>query len=166
MGKSARVLGHELGLTAPEVNFALAEAGLLEGAPQRWRVTEEGKKYATEERRWNGVGGYQQYVVDYEVRTWEDEVLEALDLDAEKKQRAREAASAARRQAREAKAAPPVAEPVEPSRDASSTDINTVVIVIGGLALAGGVVYGIYKLAPRVKRWWDERRSPSDGAEP
>lgn len=160
MGMSATVLGVQVGLTGPEMNQALSQAGLLEGKPQAWGVTDEGMKYATEERKWNGVGGHKQYIIDYDLRTWNPKVLDVLDLTDETKQAAREAAADARRQAREATAALAVdlSAGTETSIDEApdSTDVMKAVIVVVGVAT---VAYVVYKVAPHLKRRWDERRA-------
>jgi hypothetical protein len=161
MGMSARVLGQELGLSAPEMNQALSQAGLLEGKPQAWGLTEEGRKYASAERKWNGVSGHQRYIIDYDQVTWDPEVLEVLDLDDDKVRAARDAASEARRRAREATAATAV--DVSTIADASQDDgsdsdgFDPKWILVGVAVFGSGLA--IYKVAPRLKRRWDEKRA-------
>lgn len=167
MGMSARVLGDKVGLSAPEMNHALKQAGLLEGKPQAWGITEEGQKFASEERKWNGVGGHERYIIDYDQRTWEPKVLEVLDLDEDKKRAAREAAAEARRQAREANAAravSPVAAPETSVDDGPAWNDRNVKVALGvGVTLLVGFV--LYKGAPRVKRWWNEKRCRPEAAD-
>lgn len=61
MGKSARILGEELGLTAQEMNQLLKDQDLLEGDPDAYAVTEKGIKFAKETDFHRGPGGYSCY---------------------------------------------------------------------------------------------------------
>lgn len=166
MGMSARVLGQEFGLSAPEMNQALSQAGLLEGKPQAWGFTEEGRKYASSERKWNGVSGHQQYIIDYDQVTWDPKVLEVLDLDDDKVRAARDAASEARRRAREATAASAVdlsaIADASPGDGSDSDGFDPKWILVGAVVVGTGLV--IYKVAPRLKRRWDEKRARREGS--
>lgn len=166
MGMSARVLGQEFGLSAPEMNQALSQAGLLEGKPQAWGITEEGRKYASAERKWNGVSGHRQYIIDYEQVTWDPEVLEVLGLDDVKVRAARDAASEARRRAREATAASAVdlnsIAAASPGDSLDSDGFDPRWILVGALVVGSGLV--IYKVAPRLKRRWEEKRARREGS--
>lgn len=81
MGKSARIIGGEFGLNAPDMNRLLAMHGYLDGKPGAWGLTEKGKPFAEEQYHTNGVGGYSHYQVNYETRTWNDDLAPALRAD-------------------------------------------------------------------------------------
>jgi hypothetical protein len=149
-------------LTAAEANFALQQAGLLKGEPSSWSLTDKGKEHATETRHWNGVNGAAQYVVDYDVRTWDDRVLDVLDFDDDKRREAQRAAADSRREAREARREQEVTTIDAPGDGTGSPDVNVALLVVAGLAVAGAAAYGMFKLAPRLRRRRGERPSRAE----
>jgi hypothetical protein len=83
MGKSARILGAEMGLSAQEMNGLLKQHGYLDGPPGGYSLTEKGAQYGLEEDHHRGPGGYSWYNRDWTTRTWDESVLEALKHDME-----------------------------------------------------------------------------------
>lgn len=81
MAKSARLLGRDLGMTAQEMNAALKTHGYLEGEPGAYALTDKGQVYGRERYHSNGVGGHSMYQVNYETRTWSEDVVDALRAD-------------------------------------------------------------------------------------
>ena len=101
MGKSARQLGRELGLTAEETNVLLKEEGLLDGEPGDYYVTSKGEEHATEVGRHRGPGGSPWYNRSWTERYWDDDILDDIEITEEKKQNARDIVSERKRQQRE-----------------------------------------------------------------
>lgn len=81
MGKSARILGRDFGLTAREMNALLKEHGYLSGEPGAYGMTEKGLKYGSEDDHRRGTGGYTQYNPQWTTRTWSDDISAALAAD-------------------------------------------------------------------------------------
>jgi hypothetical protein len=101
--QSATTLGRGLGLSAQEMNFALAEAGLLVKRYGVWALTELGERYAEETSHHRGPGGYSWYNRDWETRRWEGSVIDLIgEVTPERRRQLSTAVAAARRAAREA----------------------------------------------------------------
>lgn len=81
MGKSARLLGFELGRTAREMNELFKQHGYLEGEPGAYGLTDKGAQYAEEQYHSRGTGGYAHYNPSWETRTWNDATIAALQAD-------------------------------------------------------------------------------------
>lgn len=167
MGKSARQLGEKCGLSAQEMNYALKEAGLLDGEPGERFVTEKGKAFATEKDYHRGPGGYPSYNVDWTEISWDSAVKNQLDLSPKHKQEIREAVKEERRLRREAKAEASRLywEAVEQKSDPQnenctkpSSDIDKW-IEIGGILV--GVVGGVILIIPKAKVFWREKVKPT-----
>lgn len=86
--KSASALARELGLDAQELNFLFKLAGIYDGEPNAWRLTEKGARFATEHYHHNGYGGYVHRAWD--TIKWDPKVLRELDLSDAAKQQARQ----------------------------------------------------------------------------
>lgn len=150
MGKSARVLGWEFGRTAREMNGLLKDHGYLHGDPGAYGLTEKGKQYADEHHHTNGVGGYAQYQVNYETRTWNDGTAAALKADIE--------------------ANPEGLADADPSADEEdsfeydsyeeSDDDDSPQLGWAGLAVVGAIVGGVL-IAPHVKPFWNDKAKPA-----
>ena len=84
MGKSARLLGYEVGKSPREMNVLLKAHGYLYGEPGAYGLTEKGKQFGQEEDHHRGTGGYSTYNRDWTTTTWDESVLDALtgDMDA------------------------------------------------------------------------------------
>lgn len=151
--QSARVLGEKVGLTAMEMNLVLEEAGILEGEPGLYSITAEGEPFASETYH------SRSPKTGHDVITLDPAVLAELDLSPEAKERAREQASAIRRQRREQREAEAV-DIGNPDVDGSPHEPGIDPRVVFGVLLGGTLgVYGVVKAAPRVKRWWADRKA-------
>ena len=161
MRKSARGLGQKYGLTAAEVNFILKESGFLEGEPGNYTITERGAEYAEEQDHHRGVGGYSWYNKSWTTRTWNEEILDELDITNDRKMEIRQAITIAG-----AKTTMP--EDCLPQEygdcyyqlDTEEVDDEALVAAIGALLLMVSA-YGVYKAAPRIKQWWRNKAVPN-----
>lgn len=158
--QSARVLGQDHYLTATEMNFLLKSHGLLEGGPGKWGVTERGNEYAQEEHVQRGTGGYPRFNPSWDMRTWDSSVLDVLDLSADQKQQARDAARAARQAAAALRSAQVAASDLDSSdsdtTDESEIDLRPVVAIVAVAVLTFIAV----RSAPHVRALWVERGAP------
>lgn len=161
--KSARIMGQDYGLTAQEMNFVLKEEGYLDGEPGSYSVTEKGSSYAVEEDHHRGTGGYSWYNRYWTTRTWDDSIQDEIEITDERKKEIREALALAKQKIRES-------EDTDISISSPDTDMNSedvsenddsdpLVLAIGAL-IVGVSVYGIYKAAPYVKNWWNDKAVP------
>ena len=174
MGRSARILGEDLGLNSQEMNQLLKDQGA-------YVVTEKGAQFAKETDFHRGPGGYSWYNRDWTQRTWDESIKDVLDTSPESRQAARDAVAEARRlkwnaikaERAEADAAfrasRPDLFPVEKAETAisDSTDsedglsgLAVAGIIAGGAALLAGIGYGVYKAAPHIKNWWNTKVIP------
>lgn len=80
MRKSARLLGKDYGLTAEEMNCLLKQQGYLDGEPGEYWPTEKGKQFASEIFERRGTGGYERYNPSWTKRSWDESILDELDL--------------------------------------------------------------------------------------
>lgn len=80
MRMSAKMLGAPFGLSAQEMNHALKKSGFLDGVPGDYEVTEKGAKYALERDYHRGNGGYACYNAYWTTRSWDDSIINQLDL--------------------------------------------------------------------------------------
>lgn len=170
MRKSARILGQEYGLTAQEMNCVLKDAGYLEGSSGNYDVTEKGLPFAEEKDFHRGTGGYAQYNRYWTTRSWDESIEDELHIDDEIKKKARDEVASLRQQQRdemmaareEADAQFLASQNAEnydtenPNESTDDADTLTKVIIVGGLIAIG---YGIYKAAPHVVNWWNEKVS-------
>ena len=177
MQVSARILGQYYGLTAQEMNRVLVKEGFLKGQPGAYSLTAKAVAFAKEQNFHRGTGGYSCYNRYWTTRTFDDSIKELLNVTPELKeevrseiaaeQAARYAAQAAARAQAEAeflamqaaeKAAKEAAElaAVEAEEFMRKCKKAGVVglIIIGSAAIG----YGVYKTAPKVKKWWKERK--------
>ena len=164
MGKSARVLGSDLHLTAEEMNELFKLNGFLAGEPGDYQVTETGEPYATERYEHRGPGGYAFYNRDWTVLTWDDSVLDAMDTSPEIIQEARENVSERRRarytaDAEEAEEDSLIDEEVE-GNDYESFDYVDPADVVKGVAIVG-VIVGAIIAAPHIKKFYTEKVKPA-----
>lgn len=181
MNKSARLLGQDYGLNSQEMNRLLKDQGFLDGVPGEYFVTEKGAPFANEKYYHRGTGGYTQYNREWMERTWDESIIKALDTSPESCQAARDAVAEARRAKWDAIKADRIkadttfrasqsafftSEKVDlTSTSSSDTDDGLCGLVIagiiaGGTALCAGIVFGIHKAAPYVKKWWHENVVP------
>ena len=181
MGKSARILGEDFGLTAQEMNQLLKDQGFLDGNPGAYFLTEKGAEFAKEMDFHRGTGGYARYNRYWTERTWDESIKDVLDTSYESRRAARDAVAEARRikwdqikadrAAADAafRASRPDLFPVEPSHNPQLPSVvqnpspngwATAGKVAGGVGVAALAGYGIYKAAPHIKKWWCEKVIP------
>ncbi len=167
MNKSARQLGYEHGLTAQEMNYILKEKGFLEGKPGEYFLTERGKTYAKEQDFHRGTGGYQHYNRYWTTRSWDEDIINELDLSDELIKEARGVIVLNRQRSDETKEQSAKIEPLSSDlhhlNDCDLEDIMTYdssidddpnvlgYLVLGGMVIAIG--YGVFKFSPRVVNW-------------
>lgn len=159
--RSVSALGSRVGLSAQEFNVALKRAGLLDGEPNAWRLTEAGAPFAAVRDHTNGYGGFAHR--SWDTTTWLETVIEKLDLseagvaqirqvlaDRRLAQKiARDAGTAAAEEAfRQVQAAKRAADAA-----GSATRAPVVALGLGAAATA----YGLYKAVPVVRRRWQQR---------
>lgn len=71
-------LGSQVGLSPREFNVGLLLAGLYEGEPGAWRLTEKGQRFATGFHHDNGYGGFAHR--SWETIKWLETVTAEMDL--------------------------------------------------------------------------------------
>lgn len=162
MGKSATVLGRNYGLTAQEMNHILAELGYLDGEPGNWRVSEKGKKYGKEQDYHRGKGGYAYYNRYWTTITWDNSITDELDITEDRKKELRKAISIAKQKIKESRDDDIILElDSDNSDDSDMTDAKNKVLVASVIVLLVAVSsYGVYKAAPYIKRWWNDKAIP------
>lgn len=176
MQMSARILGQEYGLTAEEMNRVLMKLGFLKGSPGNYSLTEKALQYVVEKDFHRGTGGYACYNRYWTTRTFDDSIKEVLDVSADlinevrsemvADRATRYAAQAATRaqanaeflakQAAE-KAAAEAAERAAIETEeliAKWKEAGKIGLIVGGVLIVG---YGVYKVTPHIKKWWQER---------
>lgn len=176
MQVSARILGQDYGLTAEEMNRVLVKLGFLEGTPGDYSLTKKALQYAVEKDFHRGTGGYSCYNRYWTTRTFDDSIKEALDISPElisevrdeiaKAHAAKYAAQAAARAQADAEFLAKQAAEKTAREAAEKAAIETeeliakwkiagkIVLVAGGVLIVG---YGVYKITPYIKKWWQER---------
>ena len=181
MQVSARILGKEYGLTAEEMNRVLVKLGFLQGVPGDYSVTPKAMQYAVEKDFHRGNGGYACYNRYWTTRTFDDSIKEALDVSADliNEVRSELAADRAARYAAQAIARAQANADFLAKQDAEKAEqeaaelaaleaqeliakwkkVGKVGLVIGGVLIIG---YGIYKMTPKVKAWWEDRKHDTD----
>ena len=179
MQVSARILGRDYGLNSQEMNRVLAKEGILKGQPGNYSLTEKGMNFAKEHDFHRGTGGYSHYNRYWETRTFDDSIKKLLNVTPELKEEvrseiaaeraARYAAQAAARAQADAeflanqakkKAAELAAEEAEEfMRKCKKAEIAGLIII--GVV---GIGYGVYKIAPKAKKWWKARKEHNEGA--
>lgn len=164
MQVSASILGRDYGLTGEQMNRVLVKLGFLTGEPGAYTITEKAKDYVIENYHHRGTGGYSQYNAYWTTRTFDDSIKEVLNVTDELIAEVREELAAHRAAIR----AERVEEVVEEAKEHIIIDEDALKkLAIGGAVIAGivGVGYGTYKLAPRIKKWWVDRKVPEKDEE-
>lgn len=173
MQVSARILGQDYGLTAAEMNKVLVKLGFLEGTPGNYSLTEKALQYAVEQDFHRGTGGYACYNKYWTTRTFDDSIKKILDISPDlikdvrnelaAERAARFAVQAAERARADAaflakqaadKAASEAAEKAAEEAQlliAKWKKAGKIILFIAGVIVVG---YGIYKVSPKVKKWW------------
>ena len=173
MRKSARILGMDIGLNAEEMNCLLMLEGFLSGEPGAYFVTDKGAPYADEEDHHRGTGGYAWYNRYWTTRTWDESVLDEIDITGEKLDAVRAAVAERRRAHREdlerRSAEAEAAYLAQQNADNVTESPEDITVDLGSLIRVGGVVagllavgYGVYKIVPRVIDWWKGNKKPEN----
>lgn len=165
MRKSARILGHEFGLSAEEMNTFLKQEGFQDGEPGAYGVTEKGKRFSDEKNHTRGVGGYSYYNRSWDTITWDESIADELHLSPERRSAIKDLVATERAERRRAREAAyieyvPDAEDEEQSPDGGANLVPVIVFA----AVAGAVVglgYGIYKFSRLSGKLWNDQVAPS-----
>ena len=177
---SATQLGKKYGMTGEEMNRLLFQQGFLEGEPGDYSPIGKGLKYAVEEDHHRGNGGYSFYNAYWTTRKFDESILKELDLspeaitaardEVEKLKLARNAERAAAREKANAEfLAKQTAEKLKAEQArkeeeeleqfvASLKKAGKIGLIVTVTVVAG---YGVYKAVPKVRAWWEERKSAS-----
>ncbi|MCD7880143.1 MAG: hypothetical protein LUG47_00395 [Clostridiales bacterium] len=177
MQVSARILGQSYGLTAEEMNRVLVKQGYLEGKPGDYSPTGKARPYVVEKDFHRGTGGYDRYNRYWTTRTFDDSIKKELDvsheviaevrseLAAARAERAAERAIAGElanaqflaKQEAERKAFEVAEQSEKKHKELLTTwkKIGIIGITVGGII---AISYGIYKVTPVVKAWWEEHK--------
>lgn len=151
MGKSARSLGRDFGLTARDMNALLKKHGYLNGGPGAYGLTEKGKHYGEEQYNDNGYGGFAYR--GWETRTWNDNTAAALKADMK--------ANPGGSGAEETLSALADVQEYEPLADHSGKEDNiSSQIDVKAVAFVGAVV-GVILVARHVKPFWHNNLKPA-----
>lgn len=180
MQVSARILGQDYGLTAQEMNRVLVKEGFLSGEPGAYSLTEKALEFAREKDFHRGTGGYSGYNRYWTTRTFDNSIKEMLNVTPELKDEVRREIAAERaaryavQAAARAKADAEFLSQQAPEKAANEAAQRAVEepeefmrkckkAGVAGLIIIGGAVvcYGVYKTAPKVKKWWKERKGKS-----
>lgn len=184
MQVSARILGQDYGLNAQEMNRVLVKEGFLTGQPGDYSLTEKAMNFAKEQDFHRGTGGYSWYNRYWTTRTFDDSIKKLLNVTPELKEEVRSeiAAEQAARYAAQAEAraqadaeflTKQAAEKAKKEADSIETEETEELIrkyekagVVGLLVIGGAAIcYGIYKTAPKAKKWWKARKEHNKAAE-
>lgn len=167
MQKSARVLGHPLGLSSQDFNWLLADQGFIEGKPNAWGPTAKGLEFIVEKHEHRGTGGYAHYNRDWTETTWPEEILDVLDLSKEKLEAAKEATRNHRAAVREARLLasepwPTDAPEVDTDAIKGGPKISGKTLLIAGtiVIVVAGTAYVVVRYVPPVRRRWDAKVAP------
>ena len=177
MQVSSRILGQEYGLTGEEMNRLLFKQGILTGEPGVYDLTSKGLQYVVSKDFHRGTGGYSHSNRYWTTRTYDESTKDVLDFSSEsiaevKKEIAegRAIRCAAQKAAWEkanaeflAKEAAKKAEEIVEEqatkqvleRIAKYKKVGKIGLIVSGIATTG---YGVYKVAPKVKKWWPIRK--------
>jgi len=174
--KSARLLGQDIGLSAKEMNCLLQNEGYLEGVPGNYSVTEKGTAYAEEEDHHRGTGGYSWYNRYWTTRTWDESILNELDITEDKKRQIRQKITLSKSKTKDEKEGI-LSDVTKESFPHSTYDAEANRVNMdfednvdteggdgseGGAAIAVGLLllYGAISAAPHVKQWWKNKAFP------
>ncbi|MFI5884881.1 hypothetical protein [Streptomyces sp. NPDC051554] len=158
MGKSATVLGREIGKTGREMNVLLYRYGYLAGEPGAYSLTDKGEKYGTQEDHYRGNVRSLHYYRQWTTTTWSDETLAALLNDMTNAPTPPELADSFRDDDLTVAEAEPVG---ATDRGASSTGTRADLrmVAIAAALLVGAKAAQI--AAPHAQRWWSETAVPA-----
>ncbi|MFF3208414.1 hypothetical protein [Streptomyces sp. NPDC002962] len=156
MGKSATVLGREIGKTGREMNVLLHRHGYLTGGPGAYALTEKGGKYGSQEEQSSGDVRSPSYYRQWTVTTWSDELLAALLNDMANASAPSETVGSFAGDDASVAEDEPLVDTEWEATDAR-LDLRMIVIAVGLLAATKAAQVA----APHAQRWWVETAVPA-----
>ncbi|WOT36311.1 hypothetical protein [Streptomyces coeruleorubidus] len=159
MGKSATVLGREIGKTGREMNVLLHRYGYLTGEPGAYFLTDKGEKYGTQEDHYRGNVRSLHYYRQWTTTTWSDETLAALLNDMAHAQTPPEPAESFPDDDVTVAEAEPVGAADRGAPGSTGTRVDPRMVAIAAALLVGAKAAQI--AAPHAQRWWSETAVPA-----
>ncbi|MCX4884816.1 hypothetical protein [Streptomyces sp. NBC_00847] len=159
MGKSATLLGREIGKTGREMNVLLHRYGYLTGEPGAYSLTDKGEKYGTQEDHDRGNARSLHYYRQWTTTTWSDETLAALLNDMTNAPTPPEPAESFPDDDATVAEAEPVGATDPGASDSSGTRVDLRMVAIAAALLVGMKAAQI--AAPHAQRWWSETAVPA-----
>ncbi|MFG3047287.1 hypothetical protein ACGFZR_20445 [Streptomyces sp. NPDC048241] len=153
VGKSATILGREMGRTGQQMNELLYMYGYLDGRPGAYFLTPKGEQFGTEKDHDRGNPGSLSYYRQWTTITWNDETLPALLWDMENTSPRPAPSRYEGEDDRE------VAENAEPAVDQEQNGSDVRAAVALAVIMAGTTAAAM--ASPYVQRWWRETARPS-----
>ncbi|GAA3152612.1 hypothetical protein GCM10010521_45410 [Streptomyces rameus] len=159
VGKSATVLGREIGKTGREMNALLRSYGYLTGEPGAYSLTDKGQKYGTQEDHSRGNARSLHYYRQWTTTTWSDETLPALLNDMANAPTPPEPAESFPDDDVSVAEAEPVGATDRGASGSTGTPVDLGVVAIAAALLVGAKAAQI--AAPHARRWWSETAVPA-----
>ncbi|MCC5032521.1 hypothetical protein DMH02_004450 [Streptomyces sp. WAC 00631] len=159
MGKSATVLGREIGKTGREMNVLLHRYGYLTGEPGAYSLTDKGEKYGTQEDHYRGNVRSLHYYRQWPTTTWSDETLAALLNDMANALSLPEPAESFTGDDVTVAEAEPVGATDRGASDSTGTRVDLRMVAIAAVLLVG--TKAAQSAAPHARRWWSETAVPA-----
>lgn len=145
MQKSARLLGQECGLTAEEMNALLKHQGFLNGDPGSYEPTDKARHFLVEKNYHRGNGGYSQYNRYWSTYTYDDSIMEELDLSPVVLAQVKE--EVAKRRARRFRQSYEKEVDIEEDAYTYTSQKHNLLsdLLKYFLPIAGGIIYGVFR---------------------
>jgi len=159
VGKSATVLGREIGKTGREMNALLHRYGYLTGEPGAYSLTDKGMKYGTQEDHYRGNVRSLHYYRQWTTTTWSDETLAALLNDMANAPTSPEPAEAFPDDDVTVAEAEPVGATDQGAPGNTGTRVDLRMFAIAAALLVGAKAAQI--AAPHAQRWWSDTAVPA-----
>ncbi|MGJ5827207.1 hypothetical protein [Streptomyces ossamyceticus] len=159
VGKSATVLGREIGKTGREMNVLLHRYGYLTGEPGAYSLTDKGEKYGIQEDHYRGNVRSLHYYRQWTTTTWSDETLAALLNDMNNAPAPPELAESFPNDDLTVAEAEPVGATDRGASDSAGTRVDLRMAAIAAALLVGAKAAQI--AAPHAQRWWSETAVPT-----
>ncbi|MEW2062124.1 hypothetical protein AB0899_15325 [Streptomyces sp. NPDC007002] len=159
VGKSAAVLGREIGRTGREMNVLLHRYGYLTGEPGAYSLTDKGEKYGSQEDHYRGNVRSQHYYRQWTTTTWSDETLAALLNDMTNAPTPPESAESFPDGDVTAAEAEPVGATDQGASGSTGTHVDLRTVAIAAALLLGAKAAQI--AAPHARHWWSETGVPA-----
>lgn len=159
VGKSATVLGREIGKTGRQMNVLLHRYGYLTGEPGAYSLTDKGEKYGTQEDHYRGNVRSLHYYRQWTTTTWNDETLAALLNDMTNVATPPESAESFPDDDVPVAEAESVGATDRGTSESTGTRVDLRMITIAAALLVG--VKAAQIAAPHAQRWWSETAVPA-----